>query len=145
MIKSEVLDIQNPAAVQGAVVVVIAGISGKIKLYAYATCTCAVQPGYPLASGPTPPTAELQIGGLAAQTAESETPHTITLSWEESILGGARFFTYCVTSATVVGPVMPDAEVLAMQLLSPAGGAPQVAPLTAAYLVASFADSFRKW
>jgi hypothetical protein len=37
------------------------------------------------------------------------------------------------TSAVVVGPEIPEAELLDVQLLS----FPQVAPLTAAYLVAS--------
>jgi hypothetical protein len=55
------------------------------------------------------------------------------------MLGGVMLATYASTSAMVVGAEMPEAEFAAVQLGSPAGVTLQVEPLTAAYLVASFA------
>jgi hypothetical protein len=49
------------------------------------------------------------------------------------MLGGVMLATNASTSAVVVGPEIPEAELLVVQLLS----LEHVAPLTAAYLVAS--------
>jgi len=56
------------------------------------------------------------------------TPQTAIFSCVESMLGGVMLCTYARTSATVVGPVMPDAELVVRQLLS----FEQVNPRTAA-------------
>jgi hypothetical protein len=132
---SEVLDIQNPGCVHGEVVVVTAGMSGKIKLYAYDTVTCVVQPGKfdvaGIAVAPLPMAVVHTVGVLSAQAGLPKTPQTDMASCAESMLGGVRFFTYCLTSASVVGPEIPDAELLAWQL-PPSASSVQVDPLTAA-------------
>ena len=96
---SDVLDIQNPAFVHGDVVVVTAGMSGKIKLYAYDTVTCAVQPGKfgvaGIAVAPLPMAVVHTVGVLSAQAVEPETPQTVIVSCAGSMLGGVMFFTYC--------------------------------------------------
>jgi hypothetical protein len=53
------------------------------------------------------------VGVLSAHAVEPETPQTVIASCVESMLGGVMFFTNCVTSAVVVGPEIPEAELLA--------------------------------
>jgi hypothetical protein len=60
------------------------------------------------------------------------------------MLAGVMLATNAFTSAIVVGPAIPEAELAVVQLDSAADGVTlQVNPLTAAYLVASFAALLR--
>ena len=66
--------------------------------------------------------AAVQTGGSplvqAVPTVVSETPQTVITNWLVSMLGGVKFFTNCCTSATVVAPDMPEAELPDVQLKS---------------------------
>jgi hypothetical protein len=123
MIISEVLDM----------LIGVVLIRGKMKLYAYCTWTDTVQPGELTVAAQT-------AGPLAGHaTAASETPQIVRVSFVESMLVGVMLFTKAVTSAWVVGPPLPEAELLAKQLKS----FEQSDPRTAAYRVASLAALLR--
>ena len=88
---------------------------------------------------PLPMAVVQTVGVLDAHAAPAFTPQTVIAKLAGLMLSGVMLLTYACTSATVVGPVIPVAELLATQLLS----LEQVEPRTVAYLVPSFAALFR--